>query len=338
MEGIVLIGQGPTAETAIESLAAQHKVLAVFRKVTSPDDLVAAFASAKAIPLIQDVTLANVRARLEELQPACVVISSYDRVLPPDILGLSRFVNVHYGPLPRYRGRANVNWAIINREPEAAITVHCVDSGLDSGNILLQENVEIGPDTTVTELYEQLNAVQRRALGSVVASFLGGELGRPQEGSATYCCTRIPEDGEIDWHASTGDVYALIRSLTEPYPGAFTFFNLERLTVVSARPVSEGAEYVGRVPGRICRIDRPNGTVDVLTGDGALRLYVVKTAEGTCCPAASVIQSLKHTLGLTRQDLLKRIEQLQQSIDSLMQASAPVPQHTSITKEANENK
>src|SRR6202008_1176253 len=97
-----------------------------------------------------------------ELHPDVVVISSFSRILSAEVLALSRFINVHYSPLPRYRGRANVNWAIINGEPTAAISVHMVRPGLDDGEILYQEEIDIGPKDTATTLYERLNAIQER--------------------------------------------------------------------------------------------------------------------------------------------------------------------------------
>ena len=326
MAGIVLIGQGPTAETAIESLAEKFSISVVFRRSASSEDAVVAYAERHSIPVVQDITLANVRAVLGELKPGCVVISSYDRVIPSDLVKQCPFINVHYSPLPRYRGRANVNWAIINGEPEAAITIHRVDDTLDSGNILFQQSVGIGPDSTITDLYQELNAIQRQVLGSTVASFLAGESGRAQEGVATYCCTRTPDDGEIRWEASTRTIYALIRSLAAPYPGAYSFYNLDRIVIVDAKPVSCPPNYVGRIPGRICAIDRVNGTVDVLTGDGVLRLCAVRTVDGVCSPAANVIRSLKDSLGLMPRDLLKRIAQLQESLDALLRASLPLAQ------------
>ena len=143
-------------------------------------------------------------ARVLDSAPDCVVVSSYDRVLPGRVLARSPFMDVHYAPLPQYRGRANVNWAIINGERETAITVHVLAEGLDAGNILYQQRVPIGPDDTVGELYAKLNEVQRQVLAETVAAHLAGYQGEPQdEEAATYGCTRVPDDGEIDWAAPT---------------------------------------------------------------------------------------------------------------------------------------
>ena len=322
MDRVVLIAEGPTGATALESLFECFDVCAVFRKPTMLCDPVATLASEHRIPLIGETSLASVEPTLRRLRPACIVISSYNRLIRPEVLDLCPFINVHYGPLPRYRGRANVNWAILNHESEAAITIHAIDSGLDSGSILFQRFIPIGPNSTVTELYEQLNLIQRQELARSVAKYLAGRPGVPQHGSATYCCTRVPDDGEIDWTAPTRDVYAMIRALEPPYPGAYTFFRLQRIIITKAAPVANAPEYVGRVPGRVCSVSLDSGAVDVLTGDGVLRIYEIQDSEGVRARAARLLSSTKDTLGLASRDLLQRIQQLESVVASLVQDSS----------------
>ena len=152
-------------------------------------------------------------------RPEAVVISSFSRILPPGVLALSRFVNVHYSPLPRYRGRANVNWAIINGERAAAISIHLVAPGLDDGNLLLQEQVEIAPTDTARSLYERLNTIQERQLGPSVIRAVAGDPGLPQDHrQATYGCGRVSDDGEIEWSKSTVAIDRLIRAPSRAFP------------------------------------------------------------------------------------------------------------------------
>src|SRR5262249_42920347 len=156
---------------------------------------------------------------------------------------------------------------IINGEREAAITIHRIVPDLDAGNILYQESVEIGPHDTVGHIYAVLNQIQREKLGHTVARLLDGYEGTPQnESLATYGCARIPTDGEIDWSQPTDKIYALIRALSPPYPGAYTYLGTRRITVRSARPV-DAPRYVGRVPGRVVTRSTRDGFVDVLSGD-----------------------------------------------------------------------
>ena len=322
MKRILLLGMGPTAGSALESLAGQFHVVGIVRDVptgTEADDMVVRRAQELSVPVLSDVSLDGVRTAIAESKPHCTVVSSYDRILGPRILHQGRFVNVHYSALPRYRGRANVNWAILNGEPETAITIHAITPGLDDGNILFQQTIEIGPDDTATDIYGALNEVQRKVLGETVAHYLEGFPGVPQnESESTYGCSRVPADGEIDWSDSTDHIYALIRALSPPYPGAYSYLDARHLTIVRASPVRDGPRYVGRIPGRVVGRSRVHGYVDVLTGDGMLRVHeVTEEGDGETIPASAVITSTRQTLGLRRIDLLMRIEELERRLNAL---------------------
>jgi methionyl-tRNA formyltransferase len=314
MGGILLLGMGPTALSALESLAVKFRVAALVRSSPGDDDEVIERARTLDVPVHSDLSIEGVERVLIQRNPECVVVSSYDRILPSRILGRCRFVNVHYAALPEYRGRANVNWAIINGEPEIAITIHIIAPGLDAGNILYQQRVPIGPDDTVSDLYAGLNEVQREVLGETVARYISGYEGEPQdETAATYGCTRIPGDGEINWASSTKQIYALIRA--PPYPGAHTYLDARRITVLRAVPVTNAPRYVGRIPGRVVGRSRRDGHVDVLTGDGMLRIHEVATDNSVARPASDFIGSTKQTLGLRTADLLARIELLESRLN-----------------------
>src|SRR5688500_14699384 len=112
---VLVVGQGPTAGSALASLLRRHDVVGLLR-TEQPGALVTAAARAAGVPVHGQATIAGLRALVEQTTPSCVVVSSFDRVLPADLLETCPFINVHYSPLPRYRGRANVNWAVINGE------------------------------------------------------------------------------------------------------------------------------------------------------------------------------------------------------------------------------
>lgn len=303
-ETLLLLGMGPTALDALEALAPRFTVVGLVRP--GDRDAVADRARDLGVPVTGEASPAAVATLVARTRPDAVVVSSYDRVLPADLLAACPFVNVHYAPLPRYRGRAPVNWSLLNDEPCTAISVHSLVAGLDAGGILAQEQVPIGPRATVTELYDQLNALQRRLLPGAVERRLAGDEGTPQrEADATYGCTRLPADGEIDWARPTAEIDRLVRALAPPYPGAFTFLGLERLWVRAAEPVADPVRWAGRVPGRV--VARAAGGVDVLTGDGVLRLRDVQPDGGPAVPARTAIRSVKATLGLRPTDLLDRL-------------------------------
>jgi methionyl-tRNA formyltransferase len=323
---VLLVGLGPTTATALEALAARFTVLALVREGDADSDPVIARARELGVRVIPDAAIAAIDAAVDDLRPDCVVVSSFHRILPDALLSKCPFVNVHYALLPKYRGRANVNWAILNGERATGISIHEMAPGLDAGNILFQAAVPIEPDDDVTRLYDRLNGLQGAALSAAVERLLSGDHGEPQdERQATYGCTRLPDDGEIDWSAPTAAVHNLVRSLTPPFPGAFTYFEGRRLTVWRARPVSDAPRYDGRVPGRVVRVSRAEGSVDVLTGDGVLRILEVHPDGGDRVAAAQVVRSVKATLGLRTADLLRRIEQLERRVSELESASRQSP-------------
>jgi methionyl-tRNA formyltransferase len=318
---VLLIGNGPTALSALRSLSASFCVAAVLRDtpVASTRDPVQELAAAFGIPVHPVGGVGKIAALASKIRPEAVVISSYDRLLGPEVLSLSRFVNVHYSPLPRYRGRANVNWAIINGDKEAAITIHSMAPGLDNGNILYQEGTAIGPRDTAGSLYDRLNAIQERELGRIVVRVLSGYEGQIQdESGSTYGCTRIPSDGEIDWTAETVVIDRLIRALSPPFPGAFTYFEGRRLIISRAAVPPDAPVYEGRIAGRVIASSPHKGWVDVLTGDGVLRLVEVEPEPGHPCPPSSLIKSTRATLGLSKQHLLHRIMALEERLGSLL--------------------
>ena len=304
---ILLIGQGITTLSALQSLLDRFDVVGIVRS-SDADDAAIRLADSSGVPVFADTSLAGVDCVIKQTDPDAVVVSSYDRILRAELIATRPFVNVHYAPLPRYRGRATVNWAIINGEPNCAISIHSLVPGLDAGGLLFQQSVPIGPSETVTDLYERLNAIQRDALADAVARRLKGDEGQPQDESrATYACTRLPEDGEIDWSATTETTDRLVRALTDPFPGAFTWLGLRRLVIRRAEPCHE-PRYEGRVPGRVVRVDRSGGAIDVLTGDGALRLHEVALDGAGPRRAADVITSVRQTLGLSVARLVAALE------------------------------
>jgi methionyl-tRNA formyltransferase len=322
MTRVLLLGRGPTALSALESLVENFDVLSVVRDVPAGPqaaDAVAVRAAERAVPLVRDTSPETVDRLVRELQPDCTVVSSYDRILGPNTLAYCPFINVHYAPLPQYRGRANVNWALINGESHAAISIHVLAPALDAGNILFQQRVPIGPDTTASALYATLNGVQRRVLADTVALHLGGYAGEPQdEAAATFGCTRLPRDGQIDWSQPTDRIFALIRALDGPYPPAYTYLDTVRLSIIRAVPVRNPPRYVGRIPGRVAVASRRDGHADVLTGDGILRIQDVSVGDDPRVVAASsVITSSRQTLGLTTEDLLARISLLEAQLERL---------------------
>ena len=321
MVKILLIGLGITTFTALESLIAQCDVVGIVRNISQKseaNDPAINLAQRENIAIFPDCSQKAIKSLIIELEPDFVVVSSYNQILPESIIELSTFINVHYSPLPQYRGRANVNWAIINNEPFAAISIHLISPGLDEGNILYQQSIAIEPNDTVGTLYEKLNQIQKQQLGATIIKASKGDMGISQNAEkATYGCTRLPEDGEIDWSDQTKKISSLIRALVAPFPGAFTYLKEQKIIIWQAKIVENTLQYQGRIPGRVINRSPTKGYVDVLTGDGILRLIELQIVGQEKTQAANVIKSVKSTLGLQMSDLLNRIQILEKQIVKL---------------------
>jgi methionyl-tRNA formyltransferase len=320
---VLLIGCGPTALSAFEALSERFHLVGLVRECQERDtdhDETIRRARAFRVPVHLKPTLRLIEKLIGEVNPDCVVVSSFSRVLPESLLARCRFVNVHYAPLPRYRGRANVNWAIINDEKFAGITVHTIIPGLDEGRVLFQQLIPIHDDHTIADLYEALNAIQQSELAEAVQRHLDGDEGVSQrEQEASHGCSRNPEDGEIDWSRSAREVYNLVRALVAPYPGSFTYVDGKRVILWQVECLGNAPCYVGRIPGRVIAVSRSRGYVDVLAGTGVVRVHEVqREAEGRR-PAPEVITSVRATLGLRTSDLLSRIERLEMIIKNYPQ-------------------
>lgn len=310
---VLLVGLGATTRSALDGLLPTFDVVALIRDT---EDETTAHTRLAGVPVRLEATVAGIEAALDELHPDAVLVSSFNRIIGPALLDRCPFVNVHYAPLPRGRGRATVNWAIINGDDRAWISIHHLVPALDAGGILYQGSVPIGPRSTVTSLYEELNEQQRTHVAEAVRAAMDGRPGVTQdESEATYYCTRVPEDGDVDWSLPAADIERLVRALQPPFPLAFTWHGLTRLDIVRAEVVADAPIFEGRMAGRVVAVDRRSGSVDVLAGSGTIRLHEVAMDDLDPVPASSVVTSVRSTLGLSKATLVKEILRLQAQVD-----------------------
>lgn len=191
-----------------------------------------------------------------------------------------RVIGYHPAALPRLRGRAVIPWTILLDEKITGSTLFWIDDGVDSGPILAQRFFHVARDETAATLYarhiEALDDMLKEAIGALAE---GRAPQRPQdERFATYAARRTDADGLIDWRAPARDVERLIRAVTRPYPGAFTYAAGERLTILSARLWPDGAHYAAR-PGQVVALR--DSALAIACGDGAILAEDWTLAAGT---------------------------------------------------------
>ncbi len=224
---------------------------------------------------------------------------SWRYLIPAEIYTLARLGTFvfHDSLLPAYRGFSPTVWSIINGEDHTGVTLFEMADEVDSGAVVTQTRVEIGPDETIAELLERVTATYLSTLEQALPLLLQGQAPRltQDQSQASFTCKRLPEDNRIDWTRPAAEVYNLIRAVTAPYPGAFTIFNGQKLTVWSAQRLPDYRRYVGAIPGRVVAI-QPDGSV-VLTSDGALLLREVQIEDEPTRCANEILTSIGHTVG-----------------------------------------
>jgi methionyl-tRNA formyltransferase len=213
---------------------------------------------------------ANVE-RVRAMRPDLILVIGWTRLVGNEILALPRLgaVGFHASLLPRYRGRAPVNWALINGETETGNTLFFLDGGVDTGDIIAQRPIPIAGDDTCATLYAK---VAEAAIGMLAENLpllrAGRAPRRPQDHAlATVMPKRTPEDGLIEWEKDAAALDRWVRALTHPYPGAFTRAGDARFFVWKGRAAAQGRPAV---PGEILGIDAED--LLVAAGSGALRI------------------------------------------------------------------
>ena len=222
------------------------------------------------------------------LKPDLILSVYYRNMISTRILALAPLgaFNMHGSLLPRYRGRAPINWAVLHGESRIGMTLHRMVKSADAGAIVDQEGVAIGPRDTAEQAFRKVLPCARQVLARQIDALLAGTAPEtPQdESKATYFGGRKPDDGRINWTQTSGQIFNLIRAVTDPYPGAFTEIGAARLMVWWAEMDSPavqkfvGSPAGGQDPGMAANGGPTPGTIlsvsplVVATGDGALEL------------------------------------------------------------------
>jgi len=184
----------------------------------------------------------STQAEISSIQPDAIIVVAYGHIIPPWMIEIPRFgcINLHASLLPRYRGAAPVAWAIIRGERTTGVTTMQIDTGLDTGGILLQRETEIRDEDTTETLFERLSAMGAGLMVETLRKIERGEIHpRPQdERLASYAPMLKKEDGQIDWFLTAEEIARRVRGL-RPWPVAYTVFRGRTLRLWAARPVDQ---------------------------------------------------------------------------------------------------
>ena len=238
--------------------------------------------------------MATLRTTLERAQPDLILSASFRSLIPLEILSIARkgALNLHGSLLPRYRGRAPLNWVLVNGESETGMTLHHMTDVADAGDVVARVRLPIGEDETAPELARRLEDAAEHLLERMLGPIEQGTAPRLEqdEALATTFPRRRPADGRFAWTWSARRIHDLVRAVTRPYPGAYCQTERGKLFVWRTR-VAESKLVAGLRPGDAVTSDRGEpvrtlgpeaGTrsVVVATGGGALELLEWELREG----------------------------------------------------------
>ena len=252
-------------------------VAALFTHQDSPNEEIwwhscATLASSHGIPTFAPGAIdASWVARIAALGPAMIYSFSYRNLLSPEVLRLASIaaLNLHPSLLPRYRGRAPVNWVLVNGERETGVTLHHMVARADAGDIVAQRAIAIEDSDTALTLYRKLVPLGAELIREYHPLIVTGRAPRhPQDLSqGNYYGRRRPDDGRIDWNWPARRIFNLVRAVTHPYPGAFCFVSGRKLFVWQARIAHEGGRR-GEAGTVVDTAD--DGSVEIAAGEGSV--------------------------------------------------------------------
>lgn len=276
---VLFFGNHTVGVAALKVLLKLTNVLGVVAHPPDPEDgvryeSVFEYASNKGVLAIRGkASDTNVATLMAETRPDLIWITDYRYLLPASIIQAapSGAINLHPSLLPQYRGRAPINWAILNGETRLGLTAHFVDEGTDSGDIIEQVAFDLREHEDVGDALKKLMPLYEEVTHRVVTALKDGQVARrtQYEAKATIYPARKPEDGLIDWKHPATVLRNLIRAVAAPYPGAFSFFGGRRLTIWKAGLVGDERERPAE-PGQVIALDR--GLPVIACGKGALIL------------------------------------------------------------------
>jgi methionyl-tRNA formyltransferase len=241
------------------------------------------------------------KATLEASAADVAVSINWPTIIPASTRGIFThgILNVHAGDLPRFRGNAAPNWAILLGESQVVVTVHEMDDGLDSGPVLLKRPIPITEVTYIADVYDEMGAIIPDMLVDALNGIERGSLRaqpQPTDPSLTLRgLPRLPSDGAIDWALGASDIVRLVHASSTPFSGAFAYLDGVRVSIWRARHGDLAGPVVG-IPGQVISRDTSTGNVTVLAIGGAIEIEVMSVDGGPHLPAANVISSTRARL------------------------------------------
>jgi methionyl-tRNA formyltransferase len=260
MVDVVFMGTPDFAVPSLWAVSGAHRVTAVY---TQPDKPVGRGQSVQASPVKQAALVHHIPVyqpeklrrpdvveQLAALQPDLIVVAAYGQILPQTVLDIPRYgcINVHASLLPRWRGAAPIQAALLAGDAQTGVTIMQMEAGLDTGPMLRSESIDIAPQETAQTLHDKLSRLGARLLVETLDDYLAGRLAptpQPEEG-ITWAHQIEKQHGRIDWSKTAIDIDRQVRAFT-PWPGTFTTWDGQTLKVMTGQPISAVSAPIGHV-------------------------------------------------------------------------------------------
>ena len=287
MLNIIFMGTPDFAKESLEAIYNEgHNIIAV---ITNPDrpkgrgmkmiaSPVKEFCIQKSIPVLQPEKIKDIKDTLIQLNPDLFCVVAYGKILPKDILKIPKLgsVNVHASLLPKYRGAAPIQWAVLNGEKTTGVTTMFMDEGMDTGDIILKQEVEIGENETTGELWERLSKIGGRLLIETVDKIEKGIAPREKQGNDFTLAPMLKKEiSKIDWENKTAqEIKNQVRGLN-PIMGAYTTYNGKKIKIWKADKI-ETQNFAEEHPEFKNHIDRLRNIMGgtIIFSDSKKGLYV----------------------------------------------------------------
>ena len=221
-------------------------------------------------------------AIIKQISPDYIFVVGLSQLVGKEIINSAKIgvVGFHPTPLPKMRGRAANVWQVLLGVRETKCSMFFIDDGIDSGDILGQEDYIIEDTDYAEDVYQKIEDATYRLSKKVLRSIVDGTLNpqKQNEDEATYLLKRTPEDGLIDWNDSVVDIQRLVRAVSRPFPGAFGMYDGEHKIIIWRADIKENRKYIG-MNGQIAEISDDH--IDVVCRDGLLHITEYENVDNT---------------------------------------------------------
>jgi len=243
--------------------------------------------------LVSDIITDEIIDKIKYYRPIVAIGGGIWRsMIPRELFDIPKFgyIGLHGTPLPKYRGWAGINWQIINGEKYITTRMYRLSDGIDDGKLvinkktgkLLEFKIDIDNEKHLREIFDDYLQMHLIAYDKLFECILEDNIDfiEQNENEATYSCSIMPEDCEINWNDTTKNIFNFIRSQSKPYSGAYTFFDGMKVTIWRVKPRYDYKNYVGRIPGKVVTRDKLNDHLVILTKDGGIEVLECEREDG----------------------------------------------------------